>query len=598
MMPSLQAQLIRMHEANQFEPFITHIRFPKYKNLQPNTRIDFKHPITVLVGANGTNKSSILRALYGVPDYSNLGMLWFSTSIDPIEEGDGERNCFIYGHFNQEAKRVTEVLKIRIKKDNDPDYWEPSRPYAKYGMEMVPRAGERQPGAGKTRWNPIKKAMTYVDFRASLSAFDKFFYYGELKDKNASQKGKKDFIRTRAPHLKRAADDGLTTFSYRKNERIVNGENKLLNKNELEAVSSILGREYSEIRLIRHRFYNADGYTARMRTADFSYTEAFAGSGEFSIVKLVSTVMKCEPCSLILLDEPEVSLHPGAQERLMTFLGEQAKNHKHQIVISTHSPALLRSLPPQAIKVLAMDSATGQIGVIRQEALPEEAFFHLGEPVGDKTRVVVEDRLAKAIVEKSLRTLGRATFGLFDITFYPGGCKTLWSFYIPIFAAENRDNIVVFLDGDQKPKDEDQFPNPDEIAQADDNNLADIILRATGVNVNFPVDGTAGNGNAQQRIDAQRRFIGWAKSRVGFMPGTTPEQFVWDKAPDAAKQGVDGKNYKEKFSKLTRKELGLADFEEVGADAILHTQKRLLSMIDDNDRDLADLRDVLYGFLQ
>lgn len=597
-MSSLQQTLKKMLDSTQFEPFVTHIRFPKYKNLVPDTKIEFSHPVTVLVGANGTNKSSILRALYGVPDYSNLGNLWFSTSIDPIVEGEGERNCFIYGHFNSEAKKVTEVLKIRIKKDKDPDYWEPSRPYAKYGMEMVPRTGVKPPGARGTRWEPIKKKMAYIDFRASLSAFDKFFYYGELRDKGSSQKDKKEFIRARSPHLKRAVDGGLTTLSYRKSERIVNGENRLLSSEELSEISSILGREYAEIRLIRHRFYNADGYTARMRTADFSYTEAFAGSGEFSVVKLVTTVMKCEERTLVLLDEPEVSLHPGAQERLMIFLGEQAKKNKHQIVISTHSPALLRTLPPQAIKVLAMDPKSGKIGVIRQEALPEEAFFHLGVPSADKARVVVEDRLAKAIVEKALRQLGKAVFDLFDVTFFPGGCKTLWSFYIPIFAAENREDVIVYLDGDQKPLDENWFPDPDTIAEADEDKLGEIIKKATDVDVKFPVDGSAGNANNDQRVRAQRQFIKWSKAQVGFMPGLTPEQFVWDMAPIEAKRGIEGQDYKDMFSALAKLELGLADYEDIKSDDILHTQKRLLSLIDDNNEQLVNLREALFGFIQ
>lgn len=597
-MSNLQQILKQMLVAKQFEPYITHIRFPKYKNLVPDTRIEFSHPITALVGANGTNKSSILRALYGVPDHSNLGTLWFSTSIDPIEEGEGERNCFIYGHFNEDANRVTEYLKIRIKKDEDPDYWEPSRPLAKYNMEMVPRTGDRPPGARGTRWNPIKKKMEYLDFRAALSAFDKFFYYGELRDKSTSQKGKKELIRARAPHLKRAADTGQTSLNWHKSERIVNGENELLSAEELSAVSNILGREYSEIRLIRHRFYNSDGYTARMRTTGFVYTEAFAGSGEFSVVKLVTTVMKCEARSLILLDEPEVSLHPGAQERLMTFLSEQAKVHKHQIVISTHSPALIRTLPPAAIKVLAMDSATGKIGVVGQEALPEEAFFHLGAPTGGKTRVVVEDRLAKAIIEKSLRKRGQALFDLYDVTHFPGGCKTLWSFYIPIFAAEKRDDVLVYLDGDQKPVENKWFPSPETIAEVDDDKLAAIIKAATGVDVDFPVDGAAGKGNNSQRIQAQRQFIGWAKSHVGFMPGITPEQFVWDNAPDGAKRGITGANHKANFVALAKLELGLADFEQVLGDAILHTQLRLLSMIDDDDESLVELREALYSFVQ
>ena len=62
----------------------------------------------------------------------------------------------------------------------------------------------------------------------------------------------------------------------------------------------------------------------------------------------------------ILLDEPEVSLHPGAQERLVEFLFEQIKKHKHQVVVSTHSPSIIRHLPPEAIKVMMVDNKTGK----------------------------------------------------------------------------------------------------------------------------------------------------------------------------------------------------------------------------------------------
>ena len=58
---------------SDFEPFIRHIRFPKYKNFVSGTKIDFTFPITVLVGENGCNKSSVIRALYGAPTNKSLG---------------------------------------------------------------------------------------------------------------------------------------------------------------------------------------------------------------------------------------------------------------------------------------------------------------------------------------------------------------------------------------------------------------------------------------------------------------------------------------------------------------------------------------------
>src|SRR5664279_473183 len=77
------------------EPFIRHIRFPRYKNLASGLTIEFNFPITALVGPNGTNKSSILVAIQGAPGNQSPGQYWFSTDIDPIEETGDVPNSLI-----------------------------------------------------------------------------------------------------------------------------------------------------------------------------------------------------------------------------------------------------------------------------------------------------------------------------------------------------------------------------------------------------------------------------------------------------------------------------------------------------------------------
>ena len=44
----------------EYYPYIEHIRFPKYKILERNSKIEFKFPITLLVGENGANKTSFI----------------------------------------------------------------------------------------------------------------------------------------------------------------------------------------------------------------------------------------------------------------------------------------------------------------------------------------------------------------------------------------------------------------------------------------------------------------------------------------------------------------------------------------------------------
>ncbi|WP_146672282.1 AAA family ATPase, partial [Escherichia coli] len=93
------------------------------------------------------------------------------------------------------------------------------------------------------------------------------------------------------------------------------------------------------------------GGTALLSSDKLTYTESFAGSGEFAIVSLILNIYSAKPNSLILLDEPEVSLHPGAQKRMMDVLYSIVEQKKHQVVISTHSPVIVNTLPKDAIKL-------------------------------------------------------------------------------------------------------------------------------------------------------------------------------------------------------------------------------------------------------
>lgn len=596
---SEEEKLRNLMTHRMLEPLISHIRFPQYKNLEANTRIDFTYPITALVGANGTNKSSILRALYGAPENHNLGNFWFSTAIDPIEETGEKPSCFIYGYWNSGHNKLVEVIKTRVNKEDDPDYWEPSRPIISYNMEPPEKILPPLPipeGRSKTRWNTIKKNVVYLDFRAALSAYDKFFYHGELRSKPNTEKNKKDFIRVRAPSLKRALDDGLKSCMYRRSERIVDSDNRILDANEVNKISAILGRKYEEIKLIRHTFFNCDAYTCLMRVAGLKYTEAFAGSGEFAVVRIVTSVLGANPSSLILLDEPEVSLHPGAQDRLIEFLTESVKLQKHQIVISTHSPSIVRKLPQDAIKVLLMDDVSGKVKLPKQSALAEEAFFHLGETISDKITVLVEDILAAAIVKRALLPSGEAIANMFEIRFFPGGSETLWAYYLPTYAAEGRSKMIVLFDGDKRP--ESPMCDPQTISEVDEGKLKDEVFRVTGADIVFHSDGGKTGGNIEQQTKMRRDFITWANAHVDYLPGThNPEAFVWaNMKHDSNSSSISDSDAKKCFTKLTKIELGVPDYEVVKSSEILDTQRRKLATIPENHVDLAAINKRLLDF--
>ncbi|HSQ41092.1 MAG TPA: AAA family ATPase, partial [Fibrobacteraceae bacterium] len=154
-----------------FHGFIKKICLPYFKNIEKNTQIPFDFPLTAFIGQNGCGKSSVLQSLYGCPNGLSTGKYWFNTATDPIAETDSEGNrpCFWFEYYNEKAAKDVQVIKLRIQKPSDPDYWEPSRPVAKYGMNPMPL--EESEGRTKTRWEGLEKKekTVYLDFRSELS---------------------------------------------------------------------------------------------------------------------------------------------------------------------------------------------------------------------------------------------------------------------------------------------------------------------------------------------------------------------------------------------------------------------------------------------
>ncbi|ALP38198.1 hypothetical protein ASL14_20515 [Paenibacillus sp. IHB B 3084] len=155
---------------------------------------------------------------------------------------------------------------------------------------------------------PIEKELVYIDFRKELSAFDKFFYFGNID--HLKSKSRQDYLRLKSVELKNLIDSGEIHEVRGKpqNKAVIH-----LTDPEIQAIRSILQENYVDIKLINHKLFQRWGTSVVWSKDGFTYSEAHAGSGEIAIVILVHKILNAQPNSLILLDEPEVSLHPGAQ---------------------------------------------------------------------------------------------------------------------------------------------------------------------------------------------------------------------------------------------------------------------------------------------
>lgn len=504
-------EILQQFRANGVhKQYIEHIRYPFFRNLEADTIITFDFPITFLVGKNGGGKSSTLQSLYGCPKSYSLGDYWFTTELDPIKEFEKNRNCFIYGF--KEGNKIKEVIKQRIhhKKYNNPDYWETAKPNLGYGM-----VDERN--------SPISKNVIYLDFRSELSAFDKFFHF--LNYSSRIHKTKQDYLRFYSNKLKEAFDKNSIVSYYGTNR---NKRKVILTETETKIVSEILRKEFETIEIIEHNLFKDWGISIRLKQKNINYSEAFAGSGETAIVLLVHKIFIAPDESLILLDEPETSLHSGAQKRLMLFLLGQCIQKKHQVVISTHSPFLIENMPDKSIKVFSTLSSNGKF-IINNNRNYKEAFHELEIENTSKKIILVEDNTAKIILAKVLEKLGRATQDIFEIKYLPGGAKDINQRLTTIM--EISDNTFVLFDGDEKKlSDHIDLGTIPPNEQDTSTKLLAFIKQQVGCDIKFHLDG----GNQSKELKELQtkklaiKYLEFYKKCVFYLPLNLPEDIIWD----------------------------------------------------------------------
>lgn len=131
-----------------------------------------------------------------------------------------------------------------------------------------------------------------------------------------------------------------------------------------------------------------------------SYSETHMGFGEGRAQFMIHALEALPDKSLVLLEEPETSLHPGAQHEFGKYLVDASIRKGHQILLTTHSEYLLRSLHSASRIYLHLDA-----GNLRQiQGLTASQATSLMTDGRDKAlNILVEDDCAKAIVTEMVR---------------------------------------------------------------------------------------------------------------------------------------------------------------------------------------------------
>jgi predicted ATPase len=496
-------------DAKAFDKFIYEMHFPKFKSFAPNVQVDFRFPITVLVGPNGGGKSSILHAAWGMPLKYSTSRFWFSTPVDPIEFDDKNQNRYWYAHYVKQLECCVQSRKMCGNKRHG--YWEPTRPAQKEGMQTMPEkdlVNEQFMSPTGDRWTPVDRTPYYFNAKTETSAFDRFFNSTVLTGLEPRQ----DYFIKYSRKLKEVIDGALVSLEYYNTNRVK--ENYLLSEQQLDCVNKILQKQYKSARYISHNLYDKNSFSPSVifETTARSYSECFAGSGELAVVNCVLALEKLEKYDLLLLDEPETSLHPGAQEKFLEHLLKVVNDKYIQVIISTHSPTFVQLLPATALVVL---EETEQGIAPRVTPTKASAFARLGQIDQNKITILTEDSLLKAVVDRALTRLPKHLQRKAVVVPSEVGVSEMLSNQVRAHQ-QARSKVVMVLDGDQQGVKKIYDQDPKELS---DTQMARVWQELKKLNVSV-VSPKADLNNSL------KSWMGWCKKNVVLLDHVCPEQIL------------------------------------------------------------------------
>ncbi|HEV2166526.1 MAG TPA: DUF3696 domain-containing protein, partial [Thermoplasmata archaeon] len=112
---------------------------------------------------------------------------------------------------------------------------------------------------------------------------------------------------------------------------------------------------------------------------------ASMGEGVSQLIPILSAVLGSRDGSCVLVEQPELHLHPDLQARIADLFVDQVVNNRKQIILETHSEHLLLrvrrrvaegTLDPSQVAILYVDRPGRES---RVRSLPIDSDGHIGQ---------------------------------------------------------------------------------------------------------------------------------------------------------------------------------------------------------------------------
>lgn len=260
--------------------------------------------------------------------------------------------------------------------------------------------------------------------------------------KNASQPSRQVYLRTLSNLSNPSEVRGVLNMSRLKSEP----KETPLTASEIEFAHQMLPFRYSEVVNLSSGKKNL---LFAAQEGGATYSELHMAAGERAILRLSKEITQLDG-ALVLIDEVEAGLHPWVQQLLMVHLQQLALRNDLQIIVTSHSPVVLDSVPSNGRIFLDRDESSGEV-VVRPayRDLIQNALYGRSNEV---LKLLCEDETAEGILEGVLdfllpkEEINRETLRIGRDTGadqFPMHAETLRKF------GQIQDTVFI-LDGDQR----------------------------------------------------------------------------------------------------------------------------------------------------
>ena len=316
--------------------FLSEIRLDGIRGFN-NLRVVFDYPVSVIAGGNTTGKSTVLFAAacaYKVP-------------------GAG--------------------VKTFVPSTLFPDY--------------RPKLGERQ-----DMQQQVTIDFNYLTLDGPLSmrwrrakGWNRSFF----GRKNASQPERQVYLRTLSNLSNPSEVRGVLNMSRLKSKP----EETPLTAAQIEFAHQMLPFRYSEVVNLSSGNKNL---LFAAQEGGAAYSELHMAAGERAILRLSQEITQLNG-ALVLIDEVEAGLHPWVQQLLMLHLQQLALRNDLQIIVTSHSPVVLDSVPLNGKIFLDRDDSSGEV-VVRPayRDLIQNALYGRSN---ETLKLLCEDEIAEGILK-------------------------------------------------------------------------------------------------------------------------------------------------------------------------------------------------------